>query len=148
MNNYPSWWNTTITVYNKFTDPQTQVVTWYSTVLRNCFWKYTGEKVKINNVTIDTNNTLCRVPKNDKFLPHHEWVNKPNDEMQEYFTFALGDIIICGEVNDIVDEYTKGFRSTDLYAKYKELTGCIRIEEVAINVGGGRCNEHYLIKGV
>lgn len=37
MNSYPIWWDTDLTIYNKFTDPQTQLIKWYRTVLTNCF---------------------------------------------------------------------------------------------------------------
>ena len=51
MNNYPSWWDTTITIYNKYENTQTQLVVWHKHVLHNCFWKYTGEKVQKNAKT-------------------------------------------------------------------------------------------------
>jgi hypothetical protein len=68
--------------------------------------------------------------------------------MSDFFTLGTGDIIVKGEVDDEIDEYTSKKRSTDLVAKYKALQGCMQIEEVAINVGAGRCNEHYYVKGI
>lgn len=148
MNNYPVWWDTTITVYNKYTDPQTNVITWYRTVINNCFWKYTGNKVKIADVTLDTDTTVCRIPKDARFLRKADWESLPNYEMKNYFTLGLGDIIVEGEVQDVIDEYTKGSRATDLMTKYKAQQCCMKIEAVSINVGAGRGNEHYLIRGV
>lgn len=147
-NTYPVWWDTTLTIYNKFEDPQTHIVTWYRTVLENCFWKYIGNKIKIGNVNLETDNSICRIPISDKFKEKYEWINIPNDEMSQYFTIAKGDIIIKGEVDDTINEYVSGSRSTDIEAKYKELQGCIRIQEMTINTGIGRCCEHYLVKGV
>lgn len=147
-NIYPVWWDTDLTIYNKYEDPQTRIVTWYSTVVTGAFWKYTGDKVTINKVTLETNNTICRIRKSSQFLEKHEWLAKPNDQMSNFFTLGLGDIIVKGEVTDTIDEYTAGRRSNDLEKKYKNLQGCIRIEEVAINVGQGRCDEHYYVKGV
>ena len=87
MSNYPVWWNTAVTVYNKFEDPQTQVVRWYKFVIEGgCFWKYDGGKVVINNTVVQTNGIICRIPKNEKFLEKYLWVQKPNDEMGDYFT--------------------------------------------------------------
>lgn len=149
MNNlYPEWWDTTLTIYNKFEDPITHVIRWYRTVLTNCFWKYTGNKIKVGNVTLETDNSICRIPKNSNFLEKGEWITRPNDEKGNYFTIARGDIIIKGDVADTIDEYTSGSRSTDLEKKYKELSGCIRIEEMTINTGTGRCAEHYYVTGV
>ena len=97
MNSFGPWWDTTITIFNRFEDPQTQVVTWYRTVLYNNFWQATGNKVVIGNVTLDTDSILCRIPKNDKFLEKQDWIAKPNDEMGKYFTLGEGDIIVKGE---------------------------------------------------
>ena len=147
MNNYPTWWNTTITVYNKFTDPQTKVVKWYKTVVTGAFWKYIHEKVTIGQTTLETNSIICRIRKDERFLEKYEWLQKPNDEMQNFFTLGKGDIIIKGEVDDEINEYQQGKRSTDLIAKYKELQGCMSIEECANNTGGGRGQEHYVARG-
>lgn len=148
MSNYPTWWNQTITVYNKREDAITHFITWYSTTLYNCFWKYTGDKVTIGNTTLETNNTICRIPESDIFLEKYLWLQQPNDKISDYFTLGGGDIIVKGEVTDKIDEYTAGKRSSDFIAKYKELQGCIEIEEVAINIGGGRNNPHYFVKGI
>ena len=145
---YPEWWETTVTIFNKFKDPHTKVVRWYRTVVEGVFWKYVGDKVTIGKTVLETNNIICRIRKDDKFLEKYQWIQMPNDEMENYYTLARGDIIVKGEVDDIIDEYETGKRSTDLIAKYKELQGCMSIEEIAINVGAGRCNEHYFVKGV
>lgn len=148
MNNYPVWWDTTLTIYNKFEDPATHVITWFKHTVDKCFWKYTGDKVTINDVTLDTNNIICRIPKKDSFLEKYVWITKPNDQMENYFTLSSGDIIIKGNVEDIINEYISGSRSTDIIAKYKGMQGCMEVQEVAINTGAGRCNEHYFVKGV
>lgn len=147
-NIYPVWWDTTITLFNRYENPQTQLIRWYKTVINGVFWKYVGDKVKINDVVLETNNIICRIRKDSRFLEKYEWVKKPNDEMSDYFTLAKGDIIVKGEVEDDINEYQQGKRSTDLIGKYKKLQGCMEIEEMAINVGAGRCDEHYLVRGI
>lgn len=144
---YPIWWDATLTLYNKYVDPQTQLIKWYRTVLENCFWKASGDKTVINDTVIDTSGVICRIPKNAAFLEKYEWVDVPNDEMENYFTLAPGDIIIKGIVDDEIDEYQKGHRATDLLAKYQDLRGCIEIQEIAINTGRGRNDPHYYIRG-
>lgn len=148
MSNYPVWWETTVTIYNRYEDPLTQLVTWYKTTIPNCFWKYVGDKITIGKTVLETNNIICRIPKNDNFLEKYEWDALPNDMMANYFTLGQGDIIIRGEVDDIVNEYVPNKHSTDLLVKYKALQGCMEVQEIAINVGAGRCNEHYFVKGV
>ena len=150
MNNaiYPEWWSTTVTIYNKFTDPQTQIVKWYKSVVNGTFWKYVGDKITVGKTVLETNNIICRIRKDDRFLEQYQWMNIPNDKMKDYFTLGKGDIIVKGEVSDEVNEYQNGHRSTDLIAKYKDLQGCMSIERIAINVGAGRCDEHYYVKGI
>lgn len=148
MNDYPIWWSTTVTIYNRFEDPQTQVVSWFRKTVENCFWKYVGDKVTVGETVLETNNIICRIPKNDLYLEKYEWINLPNDQMGDYFTLGQGDIIVKGEVDDIINEYQPGSRSNDLIVKYKALQGCMEIQEVANNTGVGLGVEHYHIRGI
>lgn len=148
MNNYPLWWDSTITIFNKFEDPQTHVVQWFKTIVRGVFWKEVGNKVTINDTVLETNNIICRIPKNAKYLDRYQWINLPNDEMPNYFTLGKGDIIIKGAVDEVINEYSAGHRSNDVIAKYKDLQGCMSVEKVANNTGVGRGQEHYLAQGI
>ena len=148
MNNYPSWWDTTVTIYNRYEDPQTNIVSWFRKVISGAFWKYSGNKITVGNTVLETKDIICRLRKDDDFLEKHQWLALPNDQMSQYFTLAEGDIIVKGEVTDVIDEYTSGKRSSDLKKKYKALQGCLEIQEWADNTGGGRGNEHYYVKGL
>ena len=144
---YPIWWDTTITIYNKFEDPQTHIVTWFRKVLSDCFWKASGDTVMIGQISVDTKAILCRIPKDSSFMERFEWEHLPNDQMGDYVTLGLGDILVKGEVLDEIDEYTAGQRSTDLLSKYRTSQRCMEVEEFAVNTGLGRNNEHYLVRG-
>ena len=148
MSNYPKWWNTTITIFNRYENPITHVISWYKTVLDGCFWKYVGSKVNIGNSVIETDNTICRIPENADFLEKYQWVALTSEQRSKFFTIAQGDLIIKGSVDDVIDEYTAGSRSTDVIVKYRELQGCIEVQRVAINTTGGRNNPHYYVTGV
>ena len=155
MNKYPVWWDTDLTIYNKHENPETGIITWYRRTLSKCFWKYTGNKIAFSNyysannsMVLETNDTICRIPKNKKYRESYKWINTPNDLKGNYFTLKLGDIIVKGKVTDEINEYQAGYRSTDLLAKYKALQGCIEITQFAENIGKGRVNEHYYVKGV
>lgn len=147
MNNYPVWWEQDLTVYNRYEDPTTHVITWYRHNLSNCFWNYDKNIVRVEDIVLETNRTICRIPKNAKFKEQYEWVNLSNDTMSSYWTLGIGDIIVKGNVTDDIDEYTPNHRSSDLITKYRKLQGCMQIEVVAINTGAGRCNEHYYVSG-
>lgn len=143
MNNYPEWWNDTITLYNKHTDPTTDLVVWKKTVISDCFWKEAGVKVLVGTTLIDTNSVICRIRVNDNFVDTLTWKNLPQDGLGSYFTLQPGDIIVKGVVSDTIDEYIKGQRASDLMEKYDN---CLSIDMATVNVGGGRGNEHYLVK--
>lgn len=148
MNDYPIWWNTTVTIYNKYEDPQTNLVTWFKHTVEGCFWKDISDKVKVGQTVLATDNIVCRIPEQESFKERYEWISLPNDEMAEYFTLGVGDIIVKGAIDEDIDEYVTGHRSTDFIKKHKNLQGCMEIEKSAINVGVGRCNPHYYVKGI
>lgn len=144
---YPVWWDTTLTIYNKYTDSQTQVVTWFKNIVTDCFWKLQGSTVKVGEVELDSKSIICRIPKDNRFLEKQQWIQLPSEEMANYFTLAPGDIIVKGECEDIIDEYTSGHRSSDLLGKYREYQACVEVSEYSNNTGIGRNNEHYLARG-
>lgn len=148
MNNYPSWWDTTITLFNKYEDPTTQLVSWYKTKIDGCFWSNIHDKIKIGKTILETDGVLCRIRKDSRYVDAEQWLSMPADLKNNYFTLSCGDIIIKGDVNDTIDEYLVGSRSTDILAKYKRFQRGIEIAQFMDNTGGGRGNEHYYIDGV
>lgn len=148
MNNYPEWWNSTVTLYNKFVDRDSGEIKWFRTVLTDCFYNHTVEKLSVGQTVIESNVSVCRVRVNDKFVNKRVWNEFDDNNRSEHFTLSIGDIIVAGDVDFEVDEYTKGKRSSDLVAEYKEWPGCFTVETASINVGPGRGNEHYLARGV
>ena len=148
MSNYPDWWDKTITVYNRHEDELTHLVSWYRHTVEGCFYKSVGETVNINNVKLDTNNILCRIPIKAEYLAPYEWAALSNDSKPLYFTLKQGDIIVLGDVSDEISEITPGNRSTDLLKKYKALQGCLIIQEVGDNTGNGLGIKHYHVNGI
>lgn len=147
MNRYPSWWDDTITLYNKYIDPTTKKVTWYRHIITDCFYKHTIEKVTVGNTTIDSNVTICRIRVTDDFIDKKSWLALSDAERKEKFTLSAGDIIVADEIDFEIDEYANNQRSSDLIKENKDWPGCFTIETVNINVGGGRGNEHYHVRG-
>lgn len=145
--NYPCWWNTQITLYNRHEDMSNHIVTWHKTVISDCFFKSANNKVTIGQTEIETNNIIIRIPFNDKFKNYSDWIKLSDDEREEYFTLHQGDIIIKSAVEDEIDECTKGKRSTDFLAKYKETGECFVVKSWQDNTGAGRCAPHYYVSG-
>ena len=145
-NGFP-WWGDTITIYNRYEDPTTNIVRWYRHELDNCFWKYDGIKFSVGSTVLEGNSIICRIPEDENFLERYEWEALSNDTRSNYFTLGIGDIIIHGGVNDVVDEYINHHRASDLLAKYKRLQGCMEIQSVSINTGTAKAVPHYLVRG-
>ena len=148
MSNYPVWWDTTVTVYNKHTDPITQLITWYRHTISGCFWQNVHDKVTLGDTVLETDKIICRIRETNLFKEKYVWVNLPADVKENFFTLGQEDIIVKGEVTDEINEYASGHRSSDLLAKYKELQGCFEIQVVSVNVGPGRGTPHYRAQGV
>ena len=145
MTYVPPWWEKDITVYNRYEDKVSNVVTWYRHHLSNCFFAYEGNQLTIGSTVLETNTTICRIPQDKRFKERYLW--EELSDKNNYFTLGTGDIIVLGDVSDLIDEYASGHRSTDLINKYKDLQGCIRIQSVALNIGTARCIPHYLVRG-
>ena len=146
MNNYPQWWNQTVTIYNRIEDPQTRRIIWHRTVIHGCFWRCTEAKFIVDGTVVDANVTICRIPKQENYCERYVW-EQLGDNIGDYFTLSNGDMIIKGEVLEDIDEYASGKRSNDFLTKYKRLQGCTQVSSVSDNTGGGRGAEHYLVKG-
>lgn len=148
MSNYPTWWDTTITVYSKHTDAATSIVKWHRAVIDNCFWKQVGSKATIMDIQVDTESVTCRIPKNSNFVEPFNWIDMADSELNDMFTLQQGDIVIKGECDFEIDEYKSGKRSTDLIAKYRKIQGCMEIKDVALNTMTGMLNPHYSVRGL
>ena len=146
------FWDSTVTIYNKYEDPNTQKTTWYRTVAENCFWKdvnetyYVGTRgISTSGVKLETKEVICRIPEDDRFLDKGSW--NASNAKSEHFTLSQEDIIVLGEVEDKIDDYTAGKRSTDLITKYKALQSCIEIDTFVNNVRNGIGLRHYRVIG-
>lgn len=148
MNNYPSWWDTTVTLFNKYEDPTTQLVSWYKTTIEGCFWSNLHDRVKIGKTILEADGIICRIRKDARYLDIEEWLVLPSDLKNNYFTLRQQDILIKGDIADEINEYQSGSRSTEILAKYKQFQKCLEIAQFMDNTGGGRGNEHYYVKGV
>lgn len=153
MSDFPfAWWDKTITIYNKFVDPTNQRVSWYRTVVPNCFWKaqnimFSMGRYGVSQIGVLTENKtiVCRIPQDERYVNKREW--RELEDKTEHFTLANEDIIILGEVDDIIDDYTPGHRSTDIVSKYTDEDACLSIDNYVDNVQTGVGLAHYRVVG-
>lgn len=147
MSSFPQWWADTITIYNRYEDPQTNLITWTKTILDGCFFKNANNKVTIGQTVIETNNIIVRIPQKSNYVDYATWINLGNDVRGNYFTLHQGDIIVRGNVADIINEYNSALNSNALLAKYKVLGTCLVISTFEDNSGVGRGLKHYRVVG-
>lgn len=153
MSNFPfAWWNKTITVYNRIIDTSTNRISWQKTTVTNCFWKCANNIYNMGRygmsslgIRVETKEVICRIPKDDRFVDKKTW--RSLTDKSGHFTLANGDIVILGDVEDTIDEYATGKRSTDLIAKYKEEDACLEVDTYVDNVQTGVGLEHYRVVG-
>ena len=106
----PEYWDKTITVFNRYEDDITGLITWYKHTLTNNFWKETNNEIIIGNVKVQSNGHIIRIPKNSLYVSPKDWQSLPNDKKAEKFTLQTGDILYKGETDFIIDEMTAGQR--------------------------------------
>ncbi len=137
------FWNKTITLYNRFEDEKTGLITWHRHKIEHCFFKNTKSGANIGNVQRFSSESIVRIPEQHNYLPPFEWLKLADSKRPECMTLQVDDIIVPADVSDEIDEYSQGTRSSDLLAKYKSL-GALRIKSVNINtVAPGA---HYFIR--
>ena len=144
-NKYPIWWDKTITIYNKITADDGKV-SWQSTVISGCFWKYINETKYVDNVKMQTKEVICRIPEQDNYVPYLTW--KTLEDRTGKFTLHTGDFVVYGEVDDVIDEYTKGQRASDVLNKYRDVNLAFQIEVFTDNTGDVLNSEHYRLGGI
>lgn len=144
---YPIWWNSVITIYNRYENPVTQQITWYRHYLFNCFRQNARTQMVNGQTVYNSNNIIIRIPQNNRYAEYKDWINIPNVNQGSFFTLHSGDIIVDGIVTDIINEYTSGKRSDDIRSKYKDLGICITINSWQNNTGSGRVCPHYYVSG-
>ena len=90
MNNlvYPVWWESTITLFNRYEDPLTNLITWYRTVITDCFVKRANNRIIIGNTSIETGNKLVRIRENPNYVTYSKWIELPNDVQATKFTLS------------------------------------------------------------
>lgn len=137
------FWNKTLTLYNKYED-ENGLIKWHRHRLEHCFYKATKNKVNVGNVQINSDQSIARIPEQDKYLSPYDWAKLPEDKRSEYMTLQSGDLIFLGDVAEEIDEYTDGARASDLIAKYKAL-GSMSISSV--NINNFAPGAHYLVRG-
>lgn len=135
-----NYWNKTITVLNRFENVD-GTISYYKTVLNNCFWKEVNTEYISNNVKTLSNSHIIRIPYNSLYLPPMAW--EESEQKASKFTLKQGDIIIKGTTDFEFDELTAGHRLND-FLRENQYNVCT-IKSVNENID--LPNKHYFVRG-
>jgi len=138
------FWNKTITLYNRHQDALTDEIAWHRHTIRNCFFKSARNNVRAGSTQTASNDNVARIPAQDNFVPANEWNALPVDKRGKYITLQVGDVIVLGDINEDIDEYANGKRSSDLIAKH-ELSGSMFVD--SYNINDFLPGAHYFVRG-
>lgn len=134
--------NKTITVLNKLAakDSATGKDVWYKTVLTDC--SFMGDVVR--NATGNTvgvgNAYVCRIPKNDNYLPYSEWRNNRDG----HFTLNVGDYVFLGTLAETEIPTPNTIQA--IYQAHKDTAFVIKA--FSDNTGTIGMLQHYRVDGV
>lgn len=137
---YPRWWNTSLTVFNRIFDTDTKATAWQKTVLQNCFYLQNSDQMQ-SGTTIRADNTyVVRIPASEAYIPQTEW-EAMQGEHTGLFTLTPGDLIFKGEIPDEIESGS----GNSLLERYKP--DCFKIQSVYDGTGYGVLG-HYMAEGV
>ena len=141
---YPHWWNTTITLYNKYTRSDKKIA--YSRrVLNNVFYKAEKTEQLSGPALYQASSYIVRIPQDTAYLPHSQFAQQPEENIGDYFTLNTGDLVFKGEIDEEIDETVSGMRANDLLNKY--MPDCFTVKTFSDNTGTAVAR-HYYISGV
>ena len=119
------YWNTEITLYSRSVSAKGEV-SWRASYHRKCFWQKKTMRERIDGAEFKPASIVCRIP-------------------QPFPEVNVGDIIICGRVNDVINEYATGKRSTDILKKHAG--NAMLVSDVHINRRGFAGLDHLYAGG-
>lgn len=121
-----TWWNAKITLYHKSANAENNLISWSRSTYNKCFWKgYSGQS-RADLAEHGERRAIVRIPTDN--IP----VN-------------IGDIVVLGDITDIIDEYTAGLRSKDLLDRYGDNAFTVELYQRNEPIGLG--STHYRLEG-
>jgi hypothetical protein len=137
--------NNIVTLYNRREGKDTNgrtVVTWHRTAFLNGSWTRKANRVWNGTAVVLSDTIVCRIPEDARYLSPAGW-----DDLADpagYFTLAPGDILVRGDVSDVIGT---PLSAAALVEKYKR-SGAFVIVTAKDNTNLGLPLGHYLAEGV
>ena len=117
---------------------------WYRTILHECFYKATIERVESGGMLGMDNAYTVRIPESDRYLPYREWAALSEKERSAYFTIHMDDIILYAERTDEEVSRSAGRTAAEVIRRNKP--DAFRVKAFSDNTGFP-VDGHYRLGG-
>lgn len=127
--------NITVTIYNRYQYKNSTgkiITTWKRSVINGCGQIYKSVLTSNNGIQLAGTQQMIQIPHTENYVDEYEWDSMINDSRADRFTAQSGDLIVLGEVEDEVDEFSV---IEDIEKKYASLS--FKIKQVNKNYGVG-----------
>lgn len=130
--------NADITVYNKYYDAADDADKYQRTVIKGVNWQGKRNGTVSDKGLLLADSTLIFIDKLDNYVSPKRFIKLTPEERLNYFTFAIGDKIVKGEVDFDVTGI-KPFRLADLESEFDDV-----IDIKSVN----SLSTHFEVEGV
>lgn len=137
---YPHWWNTSLTIFNRIFDSSAKQTTWQKTTLHGCFYLQDSGLAYSDAQIRAACSYVVRIPEDSRYVAQSQWENMQNGRKGR-FTLAPGDLIFKGEIREVL----LGGSGNSLLEQYRP--NCFKIQTVYDGSGYGVLG-HYVAEGV
>lgn len=130
--------NADITIYNRYYDNSKGADMYKRTVVKDVNWQDKKTGTVSNNGLLLADSTLIFIDKLENYVSPKKFAKLQLSEMENYFTFQIGDKIVKGEVEFEITGI-KPHRVTDLENEFDDV-----VEVKSVSVFSG----HFQVEGV
>lgn len=130
--------NADITIYNRYVDADSGVDKYQRTVIKGVNWQGKRNGTVSDKGLLLADSTLIFVDKLDNYISPKRFIKLSDKDRIKYFTFAIGDKIVKGEV-DFEITAVRPYRVADLENEFDDV-----VDIKSVNPLSG----HFEIEGV
>lgn len=130
--------NADITIYNRYYDNSIGADQYKRTVIKSVNWQNKRNGTVSNNGLLLADSTLIFINKLENYISPKKFNKLLRDELENYFTFQIGDKIVKGEVEFEITGI-KPYRISDLENEFDDV-----VDIKSVNEFSG----HFQIEGV
>lgn len=122
--------NSDITIYNKFYDSTNDIDKYQRTVIQGVNWQSKRNGTVSDKGLLFADSTLIFIDKLDNYISPKRFLELPDQERPNYFTFSVGDKIVKDEVDFEITGISP-YRIGDLEKNFDDVIDIKSVNELA-----------------